>query len=105
MCIRDSNNTYKSSKLNKGEIGIYDFGTIKPVSYTHLDVYKRQVLNGTFIIFFNFIVYLSVKTGFPTLLCRRSLYGMKDVYKRQPQKRANLKLKERICNPPMLLGH
>ena len=37
------NNTYKSIKLNKGEIGIYDFGTIKLHAYKTNDFIDNEV--------------------------------------------------------------
>ena len=46
MCIRDSGIAYKLV-LEVGLIGIQDIKfttSILPVSYTHLDVYKRQEL-------------------------------------------------------------
>ena len=52
MCIRDSPHSYRDLPMRIGEIA-HDFryessGTLKgiAVSYTHLDVYKRQVLNN-----------------------------------------------------------
>ena len=42
MCIRDSPNT-KPEKLHDFELGFEKtFGNVSSVSYTHLDVYKRQ---------------------------------------------------------------
>ena len=41
MCIRDSKDTAKETKSSSESSGIT--GTT-PVSYTHLDVYKRQII-------------------------------------------------------------
>ena len=50
MCIRDSNpNAQKrqiSPKCRKNRRGLARGGLVEPVSYTHLDVYKRQVSVG-----------------------------------------------------------
>ena len=44
MCIRDSD--YSDVDLNMESIRLYRYlqHNVVPVSYTHLDVYKRQVL-------------------------------------------------------------
>ena len=42
MCIRDSDDTAALQAIHQNEIAFMSAGTISPVSYTHLDVYKRQ---------------------------------------------------------------
>ena len=49
MCIRDSNNTYDTGTLTTADavLALYGYSikvelSDKTVSYTHLDVYKRQ---------------------------------------------------------------
>ena len=43
MCIRDSNSSVNVHY--SGTMGVVIEGCLKAVSYTHLDVYKRQVQN------------------------------------------------------------
>ena len=55
MCIRDSNRGIEvtlNSQIVKKQDFSFDFGvnaTYNAVSYTHLDVYKRQGLNDVFL--------------------------------------------------------
>ena len=62
---------------------------INPVSYTHLDVYKRQVLNGSHIVGHNEIVVqvfddAQVEDALPGMNVADAVsYTHLDVYKRQ----------------------
>ena len=47
--VSDSNNGVEVDKSNAGHEILNDDETIEAVSYTHLDVYKRQKLHTVFI--------------------------------------------------------
>ena len=72
MCIRDSSNKYHASKFAKRNSIL----RIIPVSYTHLDVYKRQIYTR--------IPANRKKSFFKDIKDRYAVsYTHLDVYKRQ----------------------
>ena len=101
MCIRDRDNPEDNAPLplSKERFNAYKIGTsasrhsIISVSYTHLDVYKRQVPKSPFspqcglrpaTPIFGFSMPIALQASFAILIPSRTVsYTHLDVYKRQ----------------------